>query len=256
MEGSGQPDLLLPPAVSVHDFHLKPSDMRRLSTADLVFWGGPALESGLVKALQAVGKTEQSVAVLEDSRITVYPARGDDDHHHGGVDGHYWLMPENMAAAAEIAAERLSASDPANAALYKKNARTVREKTERLKAKGEKILRPYGNKPYVVFHDAYQYFEKSFGLTSGQAQFVDPHHETGAARNSEVREKIRQTGIICLFSEPQFSDKKIKTAAEGLSVEWGELDPSGAMLTAGKDFYQDLMESLIRSFSGCLSRLP
>ena len=262
MDGVGQPALLLPPAVSVHDFHLKPSDFHKLSQADIVFWGGEALENGLLKTLAAVGKTEQSVSVLTDSRLTVWPARGghhhdkDDDHHHGNVDGHYWLMPENMMAVAEIAAEKLSASDSENAALYAENAKRVKARIAALKKNGRKTLESCKGKPYAVFHDAYQYFEKSFGLSSIGALFIDPHHAAGAGRISGMREKIRRAGTtVCLFSEPQFSDKKIKAAAEGLPVVFGELDPAGATLVSGKDFYFELMENLIRSFAGCLSGL-
>ena len=274
MDGAGQPELLLPPAVSVHDFHLKPSDLRKLSHAGLVFWGGPALETGLVKALDAAGKTGQSVSVLADPRLTVLPSRESGHHEeheheehdekhehghhhrHGETDGHYWLMPENMAAVAEIAAEKLSAADPENAALYQKNAERVKAEIETLKKNGRKTLEPLKGKPYIVFHDAYRYFEKSFGLTSLGALFVDPHHAAGAGRISGAREKIRRAGTVCLFSEPQFSDKKLKAAAEGLSVLFGELDPSGASLLPGKGFYRDLMGGLIRSFSECLGRLP
>ena len=269
MVGVGQPELLLPSAVSVHDLHLKPSDFRKLSQAEIVFWGGSALETGLEKVLNAVGKTEQSVSVLADPRLTVLQARegahhhygrdhddDDHDHDHDKTDGHYWLMPENMIAVAEIAAEKLSAADPENAAVYEKNAEKVKAGIVALKEKGMKALEPCKGKPYVVFHDAYQYFEKSFGLIPLGALFIDPHHAAGAGRVSDVREKIRLSGTVCLFSEPQFSDKKLKAAAEGLSVSFGELDPSGASLNSGKAFYFELMDNLIRSFANCLSGLP
>ena len=100
------------------------------------------------------------------------------------------------------------------------------------------------------------YFEKSFDLPSLGALFTDPHHAAGALRITEMREKIKQAGTVCVFSEPQFSDKKIKAAAEGLSVVFGELDPVGSALAPGKEFYPELMERLIRSFKDCLDRLP
>ncbi|MBR1778487.1 MAG: zinc ABC transporter substrate-binding protein [Alphaproteobacteria bacterium] len=253
MDGAGEPQLLLPPTVSVHDFHLKPSDMRHLSSADIVFWGGPALETGLIKALQAAGKQDQSIAVLESPELTVYPARGD---HYSETDGHFWLDPLNMAAAAFIAAQKLAKADPENAALYQENAQRLQSDMAALKSKGKKILAPFKNRPYVVFHDAYQYLEKSLGLSSLGALFIDPHHAAGAARISDVREKIKNKGTVCLFSEPQFSDKRIKAAAEGLPVLFGELDPSGSAVSPGKNFYPALMENLYRSLAECLSRLP
>ncbi len=267
MDGVGQPELLLSPAVSVHDIHLKPSDFRKLSQADIVFWGGSALEAGLEKALNAAGKKGRSVSVLADDRLTVLQVREenhhhdrehekDDEHDHDKTDGHYWLMPENMMAVAESAAEKLSAFDPDNAAIYEKNAAKVKAEIAFLKGNGRKILECCKEKPYVVFHDAYQYFEKSFGLTPLGALFADPHHAAGAGRISDVREKIRRSGSVCLFSEPQFSDKKLKAAAEGLSVSFGRLDPSGASSVAGKTFYFELMDNLIRSFAECLKGLP
>ena len=254
MDGVGKPELLLAPAISVHDFYLKPSDMRRLAEADIVFWGGKELETALIKALRATDKTDRSVALLEDPRLTVYPVRESD--HHDEKDGHFWLMPENMIAVAEIAAEKLSAADAENAAVYRENAERLKKKIVTLENKGMKMLEPYRHRPYVVFHDAYQYFEKSFGISSLGALFIDPHHAAGAARISDVREKIKGKRTVCLFSEPQFSDKRIKAAAEGLSVVFGELDPSGSALAPGQNFYFELMEGLFRSFFECLTRLP
>ncbi|MBO4521031.1 MAG: zinc ABC transporter substrate-binding protein [Alphaproteobacteria bacterium] len=254
MDRIGTPELLLPPAVSVHDFYLKPSDMHRLAHADVVFWGGEELETALIKALQATGKESQSVSVLKDPRLTLLPARGAD--HHDEKDGHFWLMPENMIAVAEIAAEKLSALDPENALLYRKNAERLKERIISLKNEGKKELKAYARAPYVVFHDAYQYFEKSFGLSPLGALFVDPHHAAGASRISETREKIKKAGTVCLFSEPQFSDKRIKIAAEGLPVIFGRLDPLGSTFEPGKNFYFELMENLFRSFAECLIQLP
>ena len=253
-DGVTEPVLLLSPAVSVHDFHLKPSDIKRLSQADIVFWGGPELETGLVKALEAVENQDKNVPILKDSRLTLYPAREDD--HHDEIDGHFWLMPENMETVALIVAEALTRIDPDNGRLYRENADRVQKRLAALKNKGKDILAPYKRKPYVVFHEAYQYFEKSFDLPSLGALFTDPHHAAGALRITEMREKIKQAGTVCVFSEPQFSDKKIKAAAEGLSVVFGELDPVGSALAPGKEFYPELMERLIRSFKDCLDRLP
>lgn len=250
MQGAGEPELLLNPAVSVHDYHLKPSDMQRLAKADVLFWGGPALESFLEKPLVSAGLSDKNVAFLADSRITLYPARGG-----GGIDGHFWLDPENMARAARIAAEKLAVLDPDHAALYQENAEQFEKQMRELTAKGKKMLRPYAGKPYVTFHDAYQYFEKSFGLTPAGAVFIDPHHAAGAARVSALREKIKRAGKVCLFAEPQFSDKRLKVVAEDLPVVPGTLDPAGIGLPPGADFYTRMMNALFDSFVRCFSRL-
>ena len=255
MEGAGGPELLLKPNVSVHGYSLKPSDMQRLASADVVFWAGKTLETFLVKAIQAAKMTDKNVAVMADPRLTLYPA-GEEETSHADIDGHFWLDPENMVAVASIVAEKLSVLDPENATLYQKNAARVRDRLRALEQEGKKLLEPYKRKPYVVFHDAFQYFEKKFALFSLGALSVDPHHTTGAASLSEIRQKMREAGTVCLFSEPQFSDKKAKIAAEGLPVVFGQLDPAGMQMAAGKDFYPMMMRALFRSFVDCLSRLP
>lgn len=249
MQGVAEPELLLNPAVSAHDYHLKPSDMQRLAKADILFWGGPALESFLQKPLVSAGLSDKNVSFLADSRLTVYPARGG-----GDIDGHFWLDPENMARTARIAAEKLSVLDPVHTMLYQENAARFERQMRELKAKGEKKLRPYAGRPYVTFHDAYQYFEKSFGLASLGSVFIDPHHAAGAGRISGLREKMKRAGKVCLFAEPQFSDKRLKVIAEDLPVVSGELDPAGVGLTPGPDFYADMMNAMFDSFVRCVSR--
>lgn len=252
MDGIGTPELLLNPAVSVHDYHLKPSDMRRLSRADVLFWGGAQLESFLEKPIEAAGLTDKNVALMSDSRLTILPARGG---RGATADGHFWLMPENMAQTARIIAEKLASLDPENAAAYKKNAEDFARQTAELEKAGRQKLAPFAGTPYVTFHDAYQYFEKSFGLTPVGSVYVDSHHASGIGRMAELREKMRRAGRLCLFSEPQFSDKGEKTVAQDLPVATATLDPVGAELTAGKGFYGDLMNALFDSFAGCFSKL-
>ncbi len=252
MQGVGTPELLLNPAVSVHDYHLKPSDMQRLAKADILFWGGPALESFLQKPLVSAGLSDKNVAFLADPRLKTYPFRSAST---ADVDGHFWLDPENMAQAARIAAEKLAISDPAHAVLYSENADRFEQQMRELKENGQSKLQAYLDRPYVTFHDAYQYFEKSFHLTPIGFVFVDPHHAGSAGHIAGLREKIRQAGKVCLFAEPQFSDKRIKIVAEDLPVIFGTLDPSGVNLKPGVGFYAELMNNLFESFAGCFSRL-
>lgn len=256
MEGAGEPELLLAPAVSVHDYHLRPSDMRRLSRADILFWGGPELEGFLPKAIDAAGLGAKNVSLLSDDRIKKYPARTKDGDGHGGIDGHFWLSPENMAAAADIIAQKLAGIDPEHAALYAANAAKFKKETAAISEKAKKSLTPYQNKPYVVYHDAYQYFEKEFGLEPLDTVAADVHHAAGAGHIRAVRDKIRQAGAACLFAEPQFSDKRVSVVAEGLPVSTGVLDPLGSSFEPGTDFYSRLMNGLIDSFVLCFQKIP
>lgn len=256
MEGAGTPELLLAPAVSVHDYPLRPSDMRRLAAADVLFWGGPELESFLPKAIEAAGLEAKNTALLDNPRIKKYRARTKDGDDRGGLDGHFWLSPGNMAAAADIIAQKLSELDPENAAIYQNNAAKFKKETGALSEKGRTALAPYASEPYVVYHDAYQYFEKEFGLNPLDIVSADVHHAAGAGHIRAVRDKIRQAGAACLFSEPQFSDKRVMVVAEDLPVSAGVLDPLGSSFEPGSSFYSRLMNSLIDSFVQCFQKLP
>ena len=252
MQGVGEPELLLKPTVSVHDYQLKPSDMLQLTKADILFWGGPQLEAFLQKPLGSDGLSDKNIAILSDSRLTLYPVRGAaaDD-----VDAHFWLDPENMAQTARIVAENLTVLDPEHATVYKQNADRFEMQMRELKTTGRKKLFSYMQKPYMTFHDAYQYFEKSFDLKPLGTVFVDPRHVAGAGRIGALRKKIKQAGKMCLFAEPQFSDKRLKAIAEDLPVVLGELDPVGVNLSPGPAFYTEMMNGLFDSFVRCVSRL-
>ncbi len=253
MRGVGQPELLLDPAVSVHDYHLRPSDMRRLAAADILFWGGEILETFLKKPIEAVGLADKNVSFLSDIRLTTFPVRADSARKQ--TDAHFWLMPDNMAVVALICAEKLSDLDPDHAGIYQKNALLFQQEVNELIKKGEQLFNLFEKKSYVTFHDAYQYFENSFGLKPVGFVYADAHHTSGAAHLSSLREKMKRSGKLCLFSEPQFSDKRLKVVSEDLNVVEGILDPIGIGLTVGSDFYQKLMNGLFESFTRCFAEL-
>lgn len=235
-DGVFVPQLLLSPAVSVHDYALKPSDMRKIAKADIVFYGGKTLEGFLPKAIESA--KAKGVSLLQD-----------------GDNPHFWLSPSKMARAAEKIAETLAQSDAEHAALYRENAKRFVETANDLIAQGREILSSEQNKPFIVFHDAYREFEREFGLHGIGAVKIDAHRATGAAHLTALREKIRENGTVCLFSEPQMNTRRLETVREGLSVVDGVLDPLGAEIETGKDFYPRLIRNLISSFKQCLQQV-
>lgn len=260
MDGVGVPRLLLSPAVSVHDYRLKPSDMKKLSETGVLFWGGPALETFLPKAAEASGFSGRSEALMRAPGIVLYPAfpAGVRAGGESGAetDPHFWLSPANMAAAARRIAEVLSDEDPEHAAVYRENARRFETRMKRLADETREALKGQRGKPYFVFHDAYRYFEKAADLPAAGAVVADAHHAGGARRVAQIREKIRQSGGACLFTEPQMPEKHVRTLSENLPVHTGVLDPLGEGLAPGKDFYVELIGKLTHSLKACLSELP
>ncbi len=253
MQNVAEPELLLDSSVSLHGYRLKPSDMHRLVKSDILFWGGAELESFLQKAVEMTDFKGKNVAFLSYPELKARLLSGKVDKKR--KDPHFWLDPENMIVVAKIAARELSVLDPEHKEIYDKNAQSVEKEMKELKQRGIVSLRPYANEPYVVFHDAYRYFENSFGLEPVGFLSIDPHHVSGAGHLLALRKKMERVGALCLFSEPQFSDKSLKVLAEGLETVPATLDPLGIGLSPGVSFYPDLMNALYQSFSECFFKL-
>lgn len=179
--------------------------------------------------------------------------RDEDAHAHHGMDLHFWLDPLNARAMVHEIKEALSDIDAENASLYAQNAEKLEQELGKLDAELKGILAPVADKPYVVFHDGYQYFEKHYGLNAVGSISVSPEASAGARRVAEMQEKVSQLGAACIFSEPQFDPRLVSVIAEGSNARSGVLDPLGADLEDGPDQYFDLLRNLAKSLAGCLS---
>ncbi|KXO74100.1 zinc ABC transporter substrate-binding protein ZnuA [Brucella anthropi] len=180
---------------------------------------------------------------------------GHEHHHgHGEYDLHFWLDPQNGKVLATDIARTLSESDPEHAAQYEKNAKDYGEKLDALTKDVASELEPVKDKPFIVFHDAYQYFENRFGVKAAGSITVSPEKAPGAARIKEIHEKIETLGATCVFSEPQFEPKLVKTVIDGTDAKTGVLDPLGAELKDGPDLYPQLIRNLADSLKDCLSK--
>ncbi|SDZ81227.1 zinc ABC transporter substrate-binding protein [Rubrimonas cliftonensis] len=178
-----------------------------------------------------------------------------DDHGHAalGFDPHMWLDPMNAAAWAEAMAEALAEADPANAAAYHANAAGARAEYVALAAEVAETLAPVRGRSYLVFHDAYQYFESRFDMPAAGAVSVSEATSPGAARVAEAREVVRTSGAVCVFSEPQFEPALVATVIEGSDARAGVLDPIGAQLEPGAGMYPALIRRLAAGMVDCLS---
>lgn len=181
-----------------------------------------------------------------------------DDHHddhaeaEGGWDNHIWLDPANVQPIVAAIVQALSTLDPANAALFQANAEALLTDIEALDAEIGRQLDGLGETPFVVFHDAYQYFEAAYGLRAPLAVSLSPEIPPSAQRLRAIQEEAE--GINCFFAEPQFSGQVVERLAEGLGFEVGLLDPLGANLEPGPAAYELLLRQLADSLSACLSR--
>jgi zinc transport system substrate-binding protein len=287
MDGVGTPDIIIDGSSSPHTFQLKPSHASMLQEADIVFWIGEDLESFLETPLDSIAKNAKRVTLMDSNEIDLLKFReknvfddhdehgdehdehgdehdehgdehdehGDehDDHHdghaHGEFDIHFWLDPEIAKTIVTIVARELSEIDAANKSTYEANAKKAINDLDTLIAETRSKIN--SDATYIVFHDAYQYFEKRFGIEVIGALTVNPEVLPGAKQLAEIREVIEHEKVNCLFSEPQFNPSIAKTIAQDTGVKASVLDPLGAELNPGKDLYFDLIGDMASSFESC-----
>jgi zinc transport system substrate-binding protein len=256
MNGIGTPHLLMSSAGSPHTYQLKPSGARLLANADVIFWMSPTLESFLEKALKSVPQNARVISLHDAPGVKLLTSPADQiGHSHGGnesVDMHAWLDPTNARAMARHIAKVLATIDSANSEAYGKNAIALDGRLAALDRRLEKTLRSVSDRPYIVFHDAYQYFENRYNLDNAFAVITNLHQSPGAKRLSTIRERIREFGSVCVFAEPQFSPALMRTITENTGARTAVLDPLGAALKPGPNLYFDLLEGMANDLMRCL----
>jgi zinc transport system substrate-binding protein len=279
MGETGQPELLLSGSMSEHRATFTPQQISELGKADIVFIVGQGLEAKLsqMSGSEAVnGKrfvelsTAPGIATLPIREGGAWEAHDHDhghdhDHDHGhsheeekaeGVlsfDPHVWLDPENAKAMAAAVAAELAKADPANAAIYTSNADAFARSLDALSGEIAAELAPVKAVPYVVFHDAYQYFETRFGLSAAGSIADVSAKAPSAKRLKEVRAKIAEVKAACVFREPQYDGKVVRTVIEGTGAREGVLDPLGADIAPGAGAYQQLLGRLADDLRACLA---
>ena len=268
MEGVGTPDIIIDGSSSPHTFQLKPSHASMLQEADIIFWIGEDLEVFLETPLDSIAKNVKRVTLMDSNEIDLLKFReknvfddheGHDDHDehgdehdghaHGEFDIHFWLDPEIAKTIVTIVARELSEIDVANKSTYEANAKKAINDLDTLITETRSKIN--SDATYIVFHDAYQYFEKRFGIEVIGALTVNPEVLPGAKQLAEIREVIEHEKVNCLFSEPQFNPSIAKTIAQDTGVKASVLDPLGAELNPGKDLYFDLIGDMASSFESC-----
>ena len=174
------------------------------------------------------------------------------EDEHGEFDMHIWLDPVNAAVMAEAITDALSEADPANAATYHDNEHDLIHELEDLIDELDAELAPIRDKPFIVLHDAYRYFEDRFGLAAAGSITVNPERAPGVQRVTEIRDRVRELEGVCVFAEPQFDRRIVDVVVEGTHAGAGTIDPLGADIDDGPELYFELMRNLAASFRECL----
>ena len=273
MEGIGMPDLIIQPGATPHEYSLRPSEAAALQSADLVFWIGPDLTPWLEEAIETLAPAADLTTLmdidgtvqLEFREDAVFEAHdhsdhADDDEHddhadhgdHAGHDPHAWLSPKNAMTWLEVIAGRLSAVDPVNSDAYVANAASGRAVIEALMDEVDATLDPVRGRAFIVFHDAYQYFETDFDVSASGAISISDASDPSPARIAEIRGQIAEQGVDCVLAEPQFNPGLVATVLRGSDAQMGIVDPLGADLELGAELYPQLIRNLSNALAECL----
>lgn len=268
MEGVGEPVLIVRGGGSEHAHSLRPSDARALEKASVVFRIGEGMETFLNAPLKTLAGGARIVS-LDDAPGLIklnfrdgglfeeHPDDEDEAHDahgtHDAHDLHIWLDPRNAQAMVAYIAQVLSDADPQNTAHYLANAQVYSERLDNLMVEIEATVGPVRQRPAIVFHDAYQYFENRFEMNVVGSITVSPDVAPGAQRLTEIRDKVRELHAACVFAEPQFQPRLVAVVMEGTQARTGVLDPLGVEIADGPDLYITLMRNLAGSFAACLT---
>lgn len=264
MDKVGTPILLLQGGGSPHTYSLKPSQVKQLREADLVVWMGLGIERFLEKSLATLPSQTKQLSLATVTGLTLLKVReggawqphshhnASDSDHEEQFDQHLWLDPDNAKIMVKAITAALSQIDAANAARYHDNATHLTERLAQFDQELKVQLAATKNIPFLVFHDAYQYFEQHYGLTAVGAITLSPEQSPSVKRVHELRSRIKDLQVHCVFSEPQFEPALVTTLIEDTSARRGTLDPLGAELQAGTEAYFSLLRKLANSFNECL----
>ncbi|SHI47039.1 zinc transport system substrate-binding protein [Palleronia salina] len=172
-------------------------------------------------------------------------------HDHDGIDPHAWLDPENGKAWLGVIADTLADLDPENAETYRANAEAGQSEIDAAVADVRDMLSAAEGISFIVFHDAFQYFESRFDIAAAGAISLSDASDPGPARIAEVQETVRDLGVTCVLAEPQFNRQLVDTVTEGTEARAAVLDPLGVDLEAGPGFYPALIRTLGSGIADC-----
>ena len=285
MKGVGEPSLIIEGTNNPHTFVFKPSHAEMIENADIVFWIGEDLEAFMEKPLESLAKNAKTISFMDLASIEKLKFReqnifddhddhghkdddhdghddehdGHDDHddhaghhdghNHGEFDAHIWLDPANAKEMVLEISHELSELDPSNKSKYEDNAiKTIAALDTLIEEVDNSLSKDIS---YIVFHDAYQYFETRFGVKSAGALTLNPDVLPGAKQIADIQDLINDKGIKCIFSEPQYNPKIIETLGNDMNISTGVMDPLGAYIEAGPSMYSELINEIANSIKNC-----
>jgi zinc transport system substrate-binding protein len=283
---TGKTISLIPAKASPHEYKLKPSDTKKLQNANIIFFVSDHLETSLTKVFKNLPKNIKIINLMEDAGIKHLAIRDNEawerhDHHHRHGDHddydkhvkkdddhdhdkhskkhddhddhekeddvHIWLSPDNAVKIIKKINKELSLFFPENAKTYNQNANQMIKKINQLKVELKKELLGIKDEPFIVFHDAYQYFETSFDLNAVGSVALEGDIASSPKQISFIKDKIVKLKASCVFQEPQFDSRLVQIVVESTNAQIGILDPLGVNIKSGENFYLQLLKTWLKA---------
>ena len=275
MQGVGTPDLIIRSGASPHHYSLRPSEAKALQDANVVIWMGEGLTPWMEDAVATLSSEALTMSLLKKEETALLEFResalfeehshddhsdkdhdeteehGHDEHAHGTYDPHAWLSPENAKIWLNLIAAQLSTADPENAGTYFTNAAIALTETDTLMTEVSAMLEPIRGTRFIVFHDAYQYFETVFDFPASGAISLGDATDPSPARITKIQDRIKDQGVQCVLAEPQFKKGLVATVLEGTDAKTSIIDPLGVALEPGPTLYPQLIRNMAKTLVDC-----
>ena len=271
MAGIGTPDLIVNRGASPHDYSLRPSNAASLEAADVVFWISNGLTPWLDDALNTLARNAKVIELMDAKGATVLPFRDgatfethshrhkhdedghdEDEHATVNIDPHGWLDPDNGKTWLDVIATELSKIDPENTDIYFDNVSQGKTDIDAVISEIDATLATFRGTNFIVYHDAYQYFERRFDVLAAGSISMGDVSDPSPARIAEIHQTVEELDMTCVFSEPQFNPELIATVVDGTKARARVIDPLGTHLTLGADFYLNLLRNIAQTMASCL----
>ncbi|PIR39678.1 MAG: hypothetical protein COV35_04030 [Alphaproteobacteria bacterium CG11_big_fil_rev_8_21_14_0_20_39_49] len=262
-DGITEPYLIVNDNSSPHDYSLKPSAASNINKADIIIYVSDELETFLQKTVSSLGNDKKVIQLIQTDGLHLLNNRDNNlnntedehdhnEHHHGEIDPHIWLSSKNSVIIAKKILDALIEHNPQNAEKYTKNFLDFSKKNASINKQYLNELEEYKNIPFIVFHDAYRYFEQEYGLNNIGSTTDPSSSGIGAKRIKEIEQVLNKSNVSCIFTEPQFSSAVIDNIFLGKDIKIKTLDPIGYEIEAGKNAYFIILDNIVNNIKSCL----
>ncbi|PCI33463.1 MAG: hypothetical protein COB54_03955 [Alphaproteobacteria bacterium] len=263
MGDRGTPELMVNSGLDPHIYRLKPSNIRRIHDSDVIFYIDPDMEVFLKRIFKRTYKNFRAVPMARQKGINLIPYRTrkiwyQDDNvdqeeaqDKGAKDLHIWLDPANARRMVQVIEITLSDLDPDNSLTYVQNAQKTIARLYRMEEDIREKLRPLRQKPMIIYHDAFQYFEKSFALKSIGAITLKSDQSPSAKHLKALKKLAKEKKVTCVLGTPGAHPRIATVVMSGTNAGFDIVDPLGLYLDKGPDLYFTMMEEMAQSIINC-----